>query len=183
MPAQSSLKTKHLELIPATADLVRANLDDQESFARQLDVTSPCTSPPSPGVREALESMAQALEKSPEETGWWCWYFVSHDREGGQRVLIGNGGFKGPPDTEGTVEIGYSVLPQFRERGYATEAVNMLIAWAFEDPGVRRVFAETGRDNFASIRVLDKAGFVQRGKGSEEGLIRFERAREDQERP
>ena len=33
----------------------------------------------------------------------------------------------------------------------------------------------------AASRVLDKAGFVQRGKGSEEGLIRFERVRWDHE--
>jgi RimJ/RimL family protein N-acetyltransferase len=183
MPGHLTVKTKRLELIAGTAHLVRANLDDPEGLARQLDVTSPRISPPSSEARAALESMAQALEKSPEETGWWCWYFVSHDRAAGRRILIGNGGFKGPPDTAGTVEVGYSVLPQFRERGYATEAVNALVVWAFEEPRVQSVIAETARDNAASIRVLDKASFVQRGKGSEESLIRFERTRQAQEGP
>jgi ribosomal-protein-alanine N-acetyltransferase len=181
MPNDLRLDIPRLELIAGTADLVRTHLDNPEGFALQLGATAPRISPPPPDVEAVMESMAQALEKRPEEAGWWCWYFVLHDRGAGQRVLIGNGGFKGPPDAEGTVEIGYSLLPQFRDRGYATEAVRALVAWASEDPRVKRVIAETARDNAASIRILDKAGFVQRGKGSEEALIRLEKVRQDHE--
>jgi len=38
------------------------------------------------------------------------------------------------------------------------EAVERLIAWAFEDPRVRSVVAETERDNIASQRVPAKLG-------------------------
>jgi RimJ/RimL family protein N-acetyltransferase len=34
------------------------------------------------------------------------------------------------------VEIGYAVVPEARGNGYATEAANALVAYAFEDPRV-----------------------------------------------
>ena len=181
MPNDLRLNTQRLELIAGTADLIYAHLGNREGFALLLDARAPRISPPPPDVRTVMESMAQALEKGPEEAGWWCWYYVLHDRGAGQRVLIGNGGFKGRPTDDGMVEIGYSMLPQFRDSGYATEAVRALVAWAFEDPRVKRVIAETARDNAASSRVLNRAGFVQRGKSLEEGPIRFERVRQNQE--
>ena len=56
---------------------------------------------------------------------------------GPERQVIGPGG----PDATGTVEIGYSVLEEYQRRGYASEAVEALVAWAFLRPGVRRVAA------------------------------------------
>jgi ribosomal-protein-alanine N-acetyltransferase len=56
------------------------------------------------------------------------------------------------------VEIGYGVWPEFRGRGYATQAVSTLIEWAMAHEDVRRITAECGRDNVASIRVLERAG-------------------------
>ena len=50
------------------------------------------------------------------------------------RELVGNGGFKGPPSASGVVEIGYSILPAFQRRGFATEAARCLMAAAFALP-------------------------------------------------
>ena len=69
------------------------------------------------------------------------------------------------------------MLPRFRNRGYTTEAITRLVAWAFEHPDVERVFADTAGDNTASQRVLEKAGFVNVGEGAEQGLKRFETTR------
>jgi ribosomal-protein-alanine N-acetyltransferase len=121
-----------------------------------------------------MESMAQALEKGPEQISWWCWYFVLHNKVAGRRVLIGDGGFKGPPDDEGTVEIGYSLLPPYRNKGYTTEAVKALVSWTFQHPQMTRVIAEARPGNTASVRVLQKAGFTEIGPGSQQNHIRFE---------
>ncbi len=84
---------------------------------------------------------------------------------------------KGKPTFDGTVEIGYSVLTEAQGLGYATEAVQGLVSWAFEHPEVLRVIAETLPELTPSIRVLEKSGFVSVAEGSEEGLIRFELSR------
>ncbi|MGA8016014.1 MAG: GNAT family N-acetyltransferase [Candidatus Dormiibacterota bacterium] len=79
------------------------------------------------------------------------------------RLAVGSMGFKGAPDARGSVEIGYSVNRSRRGRGYATEMVKALTAWALRQPGVRRVIAECLESNVASIRVLQKSGFARVG--------------------
>ena len=85
---------------------------------------------------------------------------------------MASGGFKGPPQ-DGTVEIGYSVLPQFQGRGYATEMVRALIDWAFAQPGVLRIVAETTENNVASMRLLHRLGFAHTEPAVEPGHIRL----------
>ena len=91
-----------------------------------------------------------------------------------QRVTIGNGGFKGQASADGTVEIGYSILPEYQNKGYGTEAVKALVNWAFQHPEVKRAIAETLPELKASQRLLEKCNFVYIGEGSKPGIIRFE---------
>lgn len=170
------MKTKRLELIAGTSDLVRAQISDRERFALLLEARVARAREQEADHQETMENMAQALEKRPEQAGWWCWYFVLHNRVTRHRMLIGNGGFKGPPADDGTVEIGYSLLQPYRNRGYTAEAVKALVSWAFEHPEVARVIAEARPGNTASVRVLQKAGFNEVGPGSQRNHIRFEMA-------
>jgi RimJ/RimL family protein N-acetyltransferase len=71
------------------------------------------------------------------------------------------------------VAIGYSVLRQYQGLGYASEAVEALVRWAFSHGDVDRVIAEVANDNQRSIRVLEKTGFHPAGKGSEEGTLLY----------
>jgi RimJ/RimL family protein N-acetyltransferase len=91
--------------------------------------------------------------------------------------VIGNGGFKGHHSADGTCEIGYSVMESHQRHGYATEAVEGLVAWAFRDPGVTRVIAHTLPALRPSIRVLEKCGFQRAKEAIEPGTIMFERRR------
>jgi RimJ/RimL family protein N-acetyltransferase len=92
-------------------------------------------------------------------------------------LAAGSMGFRAAPDAAGTVELGYSVNRSLRGRGYATEMATALAAWALAQPGVRTVGAECLAGNAASIRVLEKAGFVQGGRRTvDDGvLLRWER--------
>ncbi|MFC5064583.1 GNAT family N-acetyltransferase [Actinomycetospora atypica] len=63
-------------------------------------------------------------------------------------------------DEDGTIEIGYAIVGSHRNRGYATAAVEALVALAREAPTVRRVVAHTPLDRPQSGRVLEKAGFT-----------------------
>lgn len=71
---------------------------------------------------------------------------------------IGGIGFLGAPDAAGSIELGYGLAASRRGQGYATEAAQALIAFAFSRPEVREVIAETTPDNPASTRVLEKCG-------------------------
>jgi len=57
--------------------------------------------------------------------------------------------------------IGYSLAPEWRGRGYASRAVRLVTAWAFNQVGIVRLTAGTAPDNVASQRVLEAAGFTR----------------------
>ncbi|GAA5184278.1 GNAT family protein [Rugosimonospora acidiphila] len=76
-------------------------------------------------------------------------------------LAIGTIGFFGPPDDDGIAMLGYGLVPSARGRGYATEALRGLMGYAFAQGSVRLLVADTLRDNVASQRVLEKAGFAR----------------------
>lgn len=165
------LTTERLTLIPATVPLARAELADRGEFARLLNATVPDNWPPET-LADALPLFLGWLEAAPDAVGWFGWYALLRG-DGGPPVLVGGGGFLGPP-TDGVVQTGYSVLPQFQKRGFATELLRALTDWAFGHPDVERVAAETEWANPASVRVLAKAGFAEVGPTDEPGGTRFE---------
>ena len=61
------------------------------------------------------------------------------------------------------------ILPEYEHQGYATEAVRAACRWAFEQPGVTAVEAETAPDHAASQAVLHRVGFVPTGTVGKEG--------------
>ncbi len=62
-----------------------------------------------------------------------------------------------------SAEIGYWLGEEYWNRGIATEAVIAVTDFAFDTLGMSRVYAEVFEWNAASMRVLEKAGFVKEG--------------------
>jgi [ribosomal protein S5]-alanine N-acetyltransferase len=95
-------------------------------------------------------------------------------------ITIGQCGFKGPPDSDGMVEIAYGVASDHESKGYATEAARALVAYALSIAEVNIVRAHTLPASNASKRVLAKCGFQFMGEinDPEDGLVwRFETTR------
>lgn len=162
------LTSERLELIAATPEVLRAELDHPALMATLLGVAVPELWPPPLNSLETVLYTLRFLEGGPDREGWMSWYFVR--KEG--RVLVGQGGFSGRPEG-GTVEIGYSLLEAHQKRGYATEAVRRLIDHAFSFPEIQTVTAQTMPELSASIKVLERLGFGCVGAGSEPGAIRY----------
>ena len=164
--------TRRLTLVPASVALARAELHDRAAFADMLGAVVPDAWPPQAAV-DALPLFLRWLEAAPDQAGWFSWYALLRDATDAGSILIGGGGFLGPPQ-DGTVQLGYSVLPEFQRRGYATEMVRGLASWAFIQPNVAVVTAETEWDNPASVRVLERSGFQAAGPASHPEGTRFE---------
>lgn len=62
--------------------------------------------------------------------------------------------------------IGYNLLPQYWNQGYATEIIKRLLKYGFEFLKIERVEALVLQNNKASCRALEKNGF------SLEGILR-----------
>jgi RimJ/RimL family protein N-acetyltransferase len=77
-------------------------------------------------------------------------------------TLIGAVGIAvSPKDQHG--ELGYWLGVRYRAKGYATEAARGLVRWAFQRWQLRRIYAQVLDGNRASIRVLEKIGFLREG--------------------
>ncbi len=87
-------------------------------------------------------------------------------------VVVGHGGFHGPPDAEGTVEVAYSVDPAYRRHGYAKAMLAELLRRADADPRVRAVRASIRPDNAGSLATIAGFGFRKVGEqwDPEDGL-------------
>lgn len=71
------------------------------------------------------------------------------------------------------VEIAYGTLPSFQRRGYASAMAAALVAAARESGVVRTVVAHTLPERNASVRLLERAGFVRDGTAEDpdEGTV------------
>ena len=169
-----NIKTTRLELIPATAELIRLEDSNPLALASPLNAAIPADWPPEE-VREVLGFFADQMDAGVTGDGWGVYYWVVRSGSDAPAVLAGSGGFKTRPDEHGTVEVGYGTLARFQGRGYATEAVSALAQWALAQPGISVVVAEALPENVPSVRVLQKSGFVEVGPGEEAGTQRFEK--------
>jgi RimJ/RimL family protein N-acetyltransferase len=55
-------------------------------------------------------------------------------------------------------DIGYALLPQYWDKGYAYEATSAVLAYGTEKLGLKRIVAITSSDNHRSARLLEKLG-------------------------
>lgn len=60
-------------------------------------------------------------------------------------------------------ELGYTVMREHWGRGYTSEAIGAVVDFGFRTLGLHRVEAITRPQNAASMRVLEKNGFVREG--------------------
>lgn len=182
------IETRRLDLITASEASLRAELEGPASLAATLDVEVPGSWPPDLYDAEAVSYSLNWLHAHPDDAAWSFYYIVLRGSAKGRSILIGAGGFKGPADAEGVVEVGYSIVRNHQRLGYATEAVEGWLRFAFASPDVKMVIGQTLPKLIASIGVLEKLGFRFAGSGSDpsvpegEEVIRYEMTRAEFER-
>lgn len=163
-----SIRTERLTLRPLPAAAARMLPGDRDGAARLMGA-SLAADWPQPDLLDVLPMQAASSSLS-EPYGVW----VIIDRA--SEMVIGDVGFMGPPEAEGTIEIGYSVTPGYRGRGIATEAVRALARWGLNQPGVLSILARCESGNDPSIGVLARVGFVR--DGVEDGQLRWRLTRD-----
>ena len=141
----SDVETPRLVLSLETLEETRARIDAM-SAEDKVDLSD-----------EWLALLSAATSADP-----WILGFNLVERESGG--VIGQCGYKGPPNEDGVVEIAYCVKPDHQGKGFATEAAGALVEYAFRHGEVRTVWAHTLPERNASGRVLTKCGFCNVGE-------------------
>jgi len=154
-----SLQTDRLELRPLPPAVAAALPGDRSGAEVLLGATLPADWPQD----DLLDVLPLQARSEGRAADCGIWVLI----EQATQTVVGDAGFKGPP-ADGVVEIGYSVIPDRRRRGYASEAAGALVDWARSQDDVETVIAACDRENVASIRTLERLGFARSGMDGHE---------------
>ena len=155
------IETYRLNIQPLTYAQLQKYIQNDQSLEKELNLKDSSRNI-SPELKEALEqtilpNVADASKNYLYSTLWTV--ICKADRQ-----MVADLCFVGEPDADGKIEIGFGTYELHHGHGYMTEAVAGMIKWAKEQPEVKSIYAETAADNFASMSVLKKNGFVQMGQ-------------------
>jgi RimJ/RimL family protein N-acetyltransferase len=152
--------TPRVEIVQLDAAALQGLRDGDQAAAER---TSPVPLSPylaGPECRRVWEIRAAQVVVDPLSASWITG--IVWDPERG--LAVGRAGFHGPPDSDGMVEVGYSIDPQFRRQGYARAALRALLARAQAEPDVRTFRATISPDNVASRDLVLAHGLIEVGE-------------------
>ncbi len=114
---------------------------------------------------------------------WYQFAIVLRERDD----LIGDCGIHVPLAAADIAELGMTLAPEFQKKGYALEALRLLIRYCFETLEMRLIVARTVPQNTRSIALIDKTGFQpslpkQAGFNAAEGELLYSLDRSSWER-
>jgi ribosomal-protein-alanine N-acetyltransferase len=158
------IQAPRLDLVLLSGELLDAILADDLSRAHQL---VPFTFPDEHFPRLGGEWIGRRRNQVLADATWEPWSLRAMVLRDEQR-MVGFTSFHGPPgmnttDTAGAAEVGYTVFPELRCRGYATETCRAMLEWARREHGVRHFISSIEPSNAPSIRIIEKLGFAPLG--------------------
>ncbi len=151
------ITTERLHLIPCSALHYEAAIKGDDELSKLLGIRTAINWIQFP---EALPYAYESFKADPSTIRWGMYLFVQRH----EKILVGTGGYKGTANSDGMVEIGYAISPEYQGRGLATEAAKGLIADAFSHGSVAIVDAHTLAESNASTGVLLKCGLTKIGE-------------------
>jgi RimJ/RimL family protein N-acetyltransferase len=161
-----NIKTPRLELVSMSVPFMEALTEHNMSAAgEELGAYVPAWM--ADELENFLKYRLSQLRLDPTIRPWLGRAMVLTQDDGSRRA-VGSIGFHGPPDAQGRLEVGYSVDPPFRRRGYASESVKALFDWAHREHGITRFVASISPDNEPSLRLTAAYGFRRVGEQIDE---------------
>lgn len=161
------LETERLRLVPMTFEFVSKVLANDLSAYELLGAIKTETWPENTDIKDILHIIWDSLKDKTKPDGFDAWLFISKK----DQIIVGDGGFKGAPDENGVIDMGYAIVESSRQKGFALEAVTALLKWGLSQDGVKAVTADCLHDNIPSIKILTKIGMHEVDR--RDGMIFF----------
>ena len=160
------LHTPRLILAPINLAILRALQQGPEAF---FDTTSWMLPDRYTEFPESIEYNIELVSSSGQSYPWVGYAVVLKQ----PAINIGQGGFKSSPTEDGSIEIGYEIAFEFREKGYADEVIKSLLETAFKEESIQKVIAHTLAEKNPSNHLLIKNGFTFEAciQDEEDGLL------------
>ncbi len=148
LPLPETIASAELDLIPIPINVLELVRD-----RRRVELASAFGMPVAETWMEGMEGHAalwiQRKQDPALDHTWLARAIILRNIQ----TVIGHMGFHFPPDARGMVEIGYTIEPDYRLRGYATAAAQAL-ADAAHAAGATVLRASVSPQNAASLAVI-----------------------------
>jgi len=162
-----SIWTPRLELVAMRPECLQSEQRGDGSLGQLLAVEMPPEWPPEVWEPHVWELLLQAFNDRQQIA--WHRYVILRE----PRIVIGIVNAFRWPKTPGEAEVGYAIAPQFWKQGLGREAAEALVRWIVASGQVTRLCAHTFPEIGASVRILERCGFVLEGPGVEPGTVRY----------
>ncbi len=106
-----------------------------------------------------LKSDTLTITPTDTEKLWESEWKIAFRKDGKEQ--IGTATFAGEKIL-GTVPLNVELMPEYRNRGFGTEIIRMMVNWAFLHKNIFEVISKVEHENDKGINALQKAGFVYR---------------------
>ena len=121
-------------------------------------------SPKALTIQDHLDWLHNIYAASDNRFDWMCL-----EQQTGRHV-----GVFGLVRKEGEAEVNYLLAPSAQHRGYGYEAVKRLILFANRTWNTKRFIAEIHSQNLASLKLIEKLGFVEEARNGNFILYGYE---------
>ena len=156
------IETDRLLLIPFTKQLTHL-INDKNFIALKNKGLNTAEGYPDQETLETLPKIIANIEASNGPTGFESWVIIKK----AEMKIIGDVGFKGIPSQAGEIDLGYGIIASERRNGFAVEASEALLNWAFSQLEVKKITAKCLIENEASVKILEKLKFKKRNSDTQ----------------
>jgi len=163
--------TSRLALIAIAPETVWSEKAGDKRLGELIGCTIPKNWPHIDWEPHVFDFLLAQFDQHPDQIGWARYIALPFSDD--SRTLIGTVGAFTKSAAPYEAEIGYSLLPQFEARGFATEAAKALVEFLRLDDRITSIIAHTFPSIPGSIRVMEKCGMSYDGEGEETGTIRY----------
>lgn len=143
--------------MPMTYDFVIKVMASDSSAYGLLGAVKTKTWPEDMDIKDILHLIRDNLKNIDVPTGFDSWLFINNQ----DNTVVGDGGFRGAPDENGVIELGYAIIAAQRKKGFGFEAASALLEWGLVQDGVNTVTADCLDNNVPSIKILSKLGMKE----------------------
>jgi len=99
------------------------------------------------------------IQRQRRELDVLVWAIADADSD----LLIGSSAIFYMDLAQARAEVGYSLHPDWQGRGLASEALQLVLGYVFNELGLRRIEADIDPRNLPSCRLVERFGFVREG--------------------
>jgi RimJ/RimL family protein N-acetyltransferase len=160
------VETERLRIVPLNVDQLKLLKNNRMKLEADLGLKFSNMLIPDEVKREMYKSVDYWLENVDDHVDNYYFYTNWDLVQKDTNTSIGGFGFNGEPNENDELEIAYVIDEKQQNKGYMTEVIRAMTAWAFKNSDAQKIIASTPKDNYAAQKVLFKNSFERRNEDS-----------------